>query len=170
MTKNQNGILRKEKTYSNLRPSRYAAGNKNSKEKIKNKSFSLFSRICIYIYTVLTYKTESRQISESTKSWYEGCRPPIVANERFMYKPFYGFGRGDKKIWISRSTGWENSVWNTLLVTIENQFGWNFECEVSLLRSWKVITNFSPCRFILNWKICFRESLLQIHTAIVNWC
>ena len=34
MTKNQNGILRKEKTYSKLRPSRFAAGKNLSFRKI----------------------------------------------------------------------------------------------------------------------------------------
>ena len=58
-----------------------------------------------YLYYSIKINLRSRKIAKSKKSRCEGCRPPRVANEGSMDRPFYGVGQGDKKIHKSGSTG-----------------------------------------------------------------
>ena len=50
-----------------------------------------------HLYYSIKINLRSRKIAKSKKSRCEGCRPPRVANEGSMDRPFYGVGQGDKK-------------------------------------------------------------------------
>ena len=49
-----------------------------------------------YLYYSIKINLRSRKIAKSKKSRCEGCRPPRVANEGSMDRPFYGVDKVTK--------------------------------------------------------------------------
>ena len=76
------------------------------KPKLKIQKLFISTRGCNLYYSI-KINLRSQKIAKSRKSRCEGCRPPRVANEGSMDRPFYGVGQGDKKIRKSGSTGRE---------------------------------------------------------------